>query len=88
MDWDARPSTKQKRGASAGGGRAGDALAAAQVLRRLRKRIGEDTWRMVWALCVDGDTLNAVMERFAIKQKLVKARVAEALETLALAYES
>lgn len=42
---------------------------------------------MVWALCVDGDTLNAVMEQFAIKQELVKARVAEALETLAAGYE-
>ena len=86
MDWNAGPTTKQRRGAS-GGGRASDALAAAQLLRRLRRRIGEDVWRMVWALCVDGETLNAMMQRFAVTQKLIKARVAEALETLAVAYE-
>lgn len=87
MDWDAGPSTRQRRGASNGAGRAGDALAAAQMLRRLRGRVGESAWRMVWALCVDGDTQLAVMKRFAITQTFIKARVAEALEKLAVAYE-
>jgi hypothetical protein len=88
MDWDAGPSTKQRRSASGGGGRAGDALAAAQILRRLRGCVGESAWRMLWALCVDGDTQIAVMKRFAITQGVIKARVAEALEKLAVAYES
>jgi hypothetical protein len=84
----AGPSTKQRRSASGGGGRAGDALAAAQILRRLRGCVGESAWRMLWALCVDGDTQVAVMKRFAITQGVIKARVAEALEKLAVAYES
>lgn len=87
MDWSAGPTTKRRRGAS-GGGRAGDALAAAQALRQVRRRMGEDVWRMVWALCVDGETLNAMMQRFAVTQKLIKARIADALETLAAAYEA
>jgi hypothetical protein len=54
----------------------------------LRRRIGEDAWRMLWALYVDGDTQLAVMKRFAITQKRIKARLAEALETLAVGNES
>lgn len=87
MDWDAGPSTKTRRGASGGGGRVGDARAAAR-LHGMRRRIGEDAWRMLWALCVDGDTLLAVMKRFAITQKRIKARLAQALETLAVGNES
>ncbi len=87
MDWDAGPTTRRRRSAS-GGGRAGDALAAAQTLRRLRRHVGEDTWRLVWALCIDGDTQVAVMKRFSITHAFIKARVAEALERLAKAYES
>lgn len=87
MDWDAGPTTRQRRGAS-GGGRAGDALAAAGRLRKLRARVGEAAWRFAWALCVDGDTLHGVMERFAISPKAIKAHVAEVLEAVAVGYEA
>jgi Domain of unknown function (DUF6456) len=87
MDWDAGPTTKQRRSAS-GGGREGDALLAARRLQKLWARIGEDGWRVAWALCVEGETLNAVMERFAISPKAIKAQVAKVLETVARAYES
>lgn len=87
MDWDAGPTTKQRRGAS-GGGRAGSALAAAQRLRRVRAHIGEAHWRFAWALCVEGETLNAVMRRFAIPHRLIKTHVAEVMEALAAGYEA
>lgn len=86
MDWDAGPTTKQRRGGSAGG-RAGDALAAAARLRRVRARVGDETWRLLWMLCVDGDTLSRVMARFGISQAMIKGRVAGALEDLAAAYD-
>ena len=86
MDWDAGPTTRQRRGAS-GGGRAGDALAAAQRLRQVRGRVDEAAWRLAWALCVDGETRVAVMKRFGITHTFIKARVAEALEQVAVAYE-
>ena len=86
MDWDAGPSTKKRRGAG-GGGRAGDALAAANLVRRLRGRLGERAWRMLWALCIDGDTLNTLKARHAIPQMHIKARMADVLERLAAAYE-
>ena len=86
MDWDAGPKTRQRR-STGGGGRAGDALAAADLLRRLRKRLGEPAWRILWTLCIDGDTLNTLMARHAIPQTLIKARMADVLERLAAAYE-
>lgn len=86
MDWDAGPSDKNRRGGSRGG-YVGDAIAAARILRRLRRQMGEPSWRLVWSLCVDGDSLNSLMKRFAITPPFIKARVAEALERLAAAYE-
>jgi hypothetical protein len=38
-------------------------------------------------LCVDGETRGAVMKRFGITRTVIKARVAEALEQVAVAYE-
>lgn len=85
MNWDAGPTTRRR--AASGGGREGDALAAANLLRRLRSQMGEQAWRMVWSLCIDGDTLSALMARHAISQVLIKRRMADLLERLAAAYE-
>lgn len=85
MDWDAGPSDKNRRGGS-NGGRVGGALAAANELGRVRRRMGEPAWRLVWSLCVDGDSLKHVMQRFTITQTAIKAQVEQALEKLAEAY--
>lgn len=86
MNWDAGPVTRQRR-AGVAGGQTGSALAATRRLRRLRARMDDEAWRIVWALCVDADTLRAVRARFAIAQRDLHARIAEALEKLAAAYE-
>lgn len=86
MDWDAGPSDKNRRGGSSGG-RVGSALAAAKDLSRVRRRMGEPAWRLVWSLCVDGDSLKRIMNRFSISQTAIKAEVEQALEKLAKAYE-
>jgi hypothetical protein len=86
MNWDAEPVTRQKRGGS-DGGRRGDAKLTARFLDRLRAKLGDETWRLLWALCVDGESLKALKKRFAIGQRDAHARVAEALERLAEAYE-
>lgn len=86
MDWDAGPATKQAR-AGSDGGRAGDALAAARLLKRLRRSTGEAAWRMAWALCVDGETLGWIRRRFGISQPCLKPALADALEKLAKAYD-
>lgn len=85
MNWDAGPSDKNRRGGTSGG-RVGSALAAATELRRVRRRMGEPAWRLLWSLCVDGDSLNRAMKRFAITQTQIKAQVEQALDKLAEAY--
>lgn len=85
MNWDAGPVTRTRRG-GADGGRRGDARLAARRMERVRVRAGEDNWRMAWALCVDAEPLGAVRRRFAISQRVLHARVAEAMEALAAGY--
>jgi hypothetical protein len=87
MNWDAGPVTRQRRGGAAGG-RRGDAKLAARFLARLRTRLGEEPWRLVWALCVDGESLMSVKKRLAIAQRDAHPFVARALEALAEAYDA
>ena len=86
MNWDAGPVTRQRRGGAAGGVR-GDANLAGRFLERLRAKIGDPTWRLVWGLCVDADSLLALKKRFAISQADVHGEVARALDALADAYD-
>lgn len=86
MDWNAGPATKQAR-AGSDGGRAGDALAAARLLERLRRSMGDQAWRMTWSLCVDGETLTGIRKRFAVARERLKPMLAGALEKLADAYD-
>jgi hypothetical protein len=87
MNWEAGPVTRQRRGSS-DGGRRGDAKLAARFLERLRARVGDDAWRLLWALCVEGESMKSVKKRLAIAQRDVHPRVACALEVLAGAYEA
>lgn len=86
MNWDAGPVTRQRRGGSAGGVR-GDAKLAARFLERLRAKLGDEVWRLVWALCVDAESLLSVKKRFGISQGEVHAVVARALDALADAFD-
>ena len=86
MNWDAGPVTRQRRsGVSAGPG--GDAQLATRELQVLRGSLKEATWRLVWSLCVDGDSLRAIARRFGIGPRDVHGAVASALEALAGAYD-
>lgn len=86
MNWDAGPVTPQRR-AGKRGGLAGEARHVARFLDRLRARLGDATWRLLWALCVDAETLRAIKKRFCISQGDLHAGVAQALERLAEAYD-
>jgi hypothetical protein len=86
MNWDAGPVTRQRRGGSAGGAR-GDAKLAARFLERLRATMGEETWRLLWGLCVEAESLLALKKRFGISQADVHAVVTRALDALADAYD-
>ncbi len=85
MNWDAGPVTRQRR-AGVAGGPMGDARSASRLLRRIRAKMGDDAWRMVWSLCIDAEPLAAIRRRFAIAQKDLHQRITNALETLATAY--
>ena len=86
MNWDSGPVTRQRRSGVAAGS-AGDAQRAARELQVLRERLKEATWRLVWSLCVDGDSLRAIARRYGIWPKDVHSAVAQALEALAAAYD-
>jgi len=86
MNWDAGPVTRQRR-AGVAGGQIGSAHAATRLLRRLRAKMDEETWRMAWGLCVDAETLRTIRSRFSIAQGDLHTRIAEALERLAAAYD-
>lgn len=85
MNWDAGPVTRTRRG-GADGGRRGAARLAARRIARVRVLVGEDNWRLAWMLCVDAEPLDVVRRRFAIAQRGLHARVAEAMEALAAGY--
>lgn len=86
MNWDCGPVTRQRR-SGVSGGASGDALRAMRELQRLRAILKEPTWRLVWSLCVDGDSLRAIERRFELQARTVHAVVVEALEKLAAAYD-
>jgi hypothetical protein len=86
MNWNAGPVTRQRRGGVAGGA-AGDAQRATRELQGLRAALKEKKWRLLWALCVDGDSLRAIERRFGLQARAVHSAVAEALEALAEAYD-
>lgn len=87
MNWDAGPVTRQRRsGVPAGPG--GDAQRATRELQVLRGALKEPTWRLVWSLCVDGDSLRAICRRFSVAQRDVHGAVADALGRLAAAYDA
>lgn len=87
MNWDAGPVTRQRR-SSVPVGPGGDAQLATRELQVLRGALKEATWRLVWSLCVDGDSLRAIARRFGIVPRDVHGKVAEALEALAAAYDA
>ena len=86
MNWDAGPVTRQRRG-SVPVGPGGDAQRAVRELQVLRESLKDATWRLVWSLCVDGDSLRAIARRFGIGPRDVHGAVASALEALAGAYD-
>lgn len=87
MDWDAGPVDRQRRSGGKGGLR-GAAAEAGKRLRRVKALLSEDDWALAWAVCIEGLSLRAAMHRFAIGQRNVGKTIAEALEAVALAYES
>lgn len=86
MNWDAGPVTRQRR-SSVPVGPGGDAQQATRELQALRSSLKEATWRLVWSLCVDGDSLRAIARRYGIGPKDVHAAAAQALDALASAYD-
>lgn len=86
MNWDAGPVTRHRR-SGVEGGATGDAQRAIRELQALRERTGEQVWRLLWALCVDGESLRAVQRRCGLKSRETQAAVVGALEALANAYD-
>ena len=86
MNWDAGPVTRQRRSGTTPGA-VGDAVRALRELQALRETLGEPAWRFLWAMCVDGDSLRALMRRFGLQSREMHAAAAEALERLAEAYD-
>ncbi|MDP3492609.1 MAG: DUF6456 domain-containing protein [Hyphomonadaceae bacterium] len=87
MDWDSGPVDRQRR-SGVGGGFAGGAAQAAKRLRRVSGLVGKDVWKLAWAVCVDAVSLRTLQARFGLAQRDVRPAVAEALEAVALAYDS
>ena len=79
-------STRQRRSGTAPGV-GGDALRASRDLLALRETLGEPAWRFLWSMCVDADSLRALMRRFGMKSREMHAAAADALERLAEAYD-
>lgn len=85
-DWDAGPADKQKRSGRSGGLK-GMAIDAARSVRRARAMCDPLHWALAWALCVEGQPLRKVRQRFGLSQRVIHAKLADALEALANAYE-
>jgi hypothetical protein len=86
MNWDSGPVTRQRR-SGVPGGASGDAMRAMRELQALRAVLKEGTWRLLWSLCVDGDSLRAVGRRFGLQPREAHAAIKEALALLAEAYD-
>lgn len=87
MDWDAGPVDRQRRAGGAGGLR-GSAAQAQKRLRRVKALMDADAWSLAWAICIEGASLRGAGERFSLDRGDVGKAVAEALEAVALGYDS
>jgi hypothetical protein len=86
MNWDSGPVTRQRRSGTAPGV-GGDALRASRDLLALRETLGEPAWRFLWSMCVDADSLRALMRRFGMQSREIHTAAADALERLAEVYD-
>lgn len=86
MDWDAPAADRRPRGP----GRAGllDAAKDAEGrLAKLERAVGADAFALCWAACVEALPLRALEARFGLARRSGPARVGEALEAVAGAYD-
>lgn len=86
MTWDGMPGPRGRKG----GGRAarGSSTSAAQArLRRVRAGVGEFSFELARAACIDGRTLADLEVRYGLARRSCAEALAHALERLADAYE-
>jgi hypothetical protein len=86
MDWDAVAVDRQRRSGRSGG----LALAAREAAARighLKLAAGAEGFALAWSACVEAAPVDVIARRLGLSRREVHARLSEALEEIASAYE-
>lgn len=82
MNWSATPLDRGARRAG-DGGLPDAARRAAMRVERMRRALGADAFALVWAACVEGETLGALERRLGLGARRGAELLGQALERLA-----
>ena len=87
MDWDGVAADRRRRGGRSGGLALAAREAAARI-ERLKPAAGAAGFALAWSACVEAAPIDRIARRLGRSRREVHARLSEALEEIAAAYES